>query len=170
MQQIDITELGKEDVFGLIGKEWGLVTAGRKEKFNMMTISWGALGELWGKHVAIVYIRPERYTHEFIEQQSRLTLSFLGEKGHEAYKICGTKSGRDFNKAEAAGLQPVILADDLITYEQARLTLVCRKMYKGRFEPDHFLDKAQLERWYNDQLGGGLHDIYFLEIETVYKA
>ena len=57
MQQIDITELGKENVFELIGKEWGLVTAGTLDNFNMMTVSWGALGELWGKHVAIIFIR-----------------------------------------------------------------------------------------------------------------
>lgn len=48
MQQIDITELGKENVFELIGKEWGLVTAGTLDNFNMMTVSWGALGKARG--------------------------------------------------------------------------------------------------------------------------
>ena len=170
MKQIDITELGKENVFELIGKEWGLVTAGTLDDFNMMTVSWGALGELWGKHVAIVFIRPERYTHDFVEQQNRLTLTFLGEAGRAAHKVCGSKSGRDLDKVAATGLKPLALADDAVTFEQARLTLVCRKMYKGHFEPEKFLDKEQLERWYNDRPGGGLHDVYFLEIEAAYKG
>ena len=103
MQQIDITELGKENVFELIGKEWGLVTAGTLDNFNMMTVSWGALGELWGKHVAIVFIRPERYTHDFVEQQNRLTLAFLGETGRAAHKVCGRQSGSNWAEATCTG-------------------------------------------------------------------
>lgn len=93
MQQIDITELGKENVFELIGKEWGLVTAGTLDNFNMMTVSWGALGELWGKHVAIIFIRPERYTHDFVEQQNRLTLAFWERLGVLLIKFVGVSRG-----------------------------------------------------------------------------
>ena len=105
-----------------------------------------------------------------MEQQNRLTLTFLGEAGRAAHKVCGSKSGRDLDKVAATGLKPLALADDAVTFEQARLTLVCRKMYKGHFEPEKFLDKEQLERWYNDRPGGGLHDVYFLEIEAAYKG
>jgi hypothetical protein len=34
----------EDNVFKLIGAEWMLVTAGKKESFNMMTASWGGLG------------------------------------------------------------------------------------------------------------------------------
>ena len=48
--------------FKLIGKDWMLITAGDKEKFNTMTASWGGVGIMWGKPVATAYIRPQRYT------------------------------------------------------------------------------------------------------------
>lgn len=66
MKKIEVSELN-DNVFTTIGKEWMLVTAGTKDKFNMMTASWGCLGWLWNKPVAVMFIRPERYTHEFIE-------------------------------------------------------------------------------------------------------
>ena len=38
-----------ESPFKLIGDDWALVTAGDREKFNTMTISWGGVGIMWGK-------------------------------------------------------------------------------------------------------------------------
>ena len=100
MEKIDVTTL-HDNVFTTIGKEWMLVAAGNEEKFNMMTASWGCLGWLWNRPVAIVYIRPERYTHEFIEANDTMNLVFLGnsEEARKAYAFCGAKSGRDFDKA-----------------------------------------------------------------------
>ena len=85
------------------------MTAGNKEKFNMMTASWGCIGWLWNKPVAVAFIRPERFTHEFIEKEDRLTLCFLGESEEmrKAYALCGAKSGRDCDKVAATGLHPV---------------------------------------------------------------
>lgn len=48
MKKIEVSELN-DNVFTTIGKEWMLVTAGTKDKFNMMTASWGCLGWLWNK-------------------------------------------------------------------------------------------------------------------------
>jgi len=109
MEKIDVTTL-HDNVFTTIGKEWMLVAAGNVEKFNMMTASWGCLGWLWNRPVAIVYIRPERYTHEFIEANDTMSLVFLGnsEEARKAYTFCGTKSGRDFDKAKEAHLTPVV--------------------------------------------------------------
>ena len=72
-----------------------LVTAGTKEKFNTMTASWGGIGWLWNKPVAFVFIRPERYTYEFVEKNDYLTLSFLGEENKKIHAVCGSKSGRN---------------------------------------------------------------------------
>ena len=35
--------------FTKIGKEWALLTAGTEGNYNTMTVSWGALGFIWGK-------------------------------------------------------------------------------------------------------------------------
>ena len=81
--------------FTKIGKEWMLVTAGDEEKHNTMTASWGAMGIMWGKNVATVYIRPQRYTKEFIDKEERFTVSFFSEEYRQALEVCGSKSGRD---------------------------------------------------------------------------
>ena len=123
MKKTDLKTLGQENAFDLISKQWMLVTAGNGEKFNTMTASWGGLGFLWNKPVAFVFIRPERYTHEFVEANERLTLSFYTEEWRKALQLCGTKSGRDTNKIAATGLTPVELESGAITFEEARLTL-----------------------------------------------
>lgn len=35
------------------------------------------IGELWGKDVVAVFVRPQRYTYEFMEKYGDFTLSFL---------------------------------------------------------------------------------------------
>ena len=73
MEKINVKELN-DNVFETIGKEWMLVCAGNKDHFNMMTASWGCLGWLWNKPVAVVFIRPERFTHGIIEENEFMTL------------------------------------------------------------------------------------------------
>lgn len=162
MKKIDIKELN-ENVFTTIGKEWMLVAAGNKGHFNMMTASWGCLGWLWNRPVAIVYIRPERYTHEFIEANDTLNLVFLGnsEAARKAYAFCGSKSGRDFDKAKEAALTPIATDNGCVSFEEARLTLTCRKLYKTQIRPEEMLCK-DIEQWYGAK--GGLHDVYIVEI------
>lgn len=170
MKEVSIETLAQENAFELIGKEWMLVTGGTKENFNMMTASWGGIGWLWNKPVAFIFIRPERFTYPLIEQNEYLTLSFLGhgEAARKIYNFCGSKSGRDFDKVKETGLKPVLTEHGAIAYEQARLTIEGRKMFRSEFKPEDFLDKDALSRWYNDQPGGSLHTMYIVEIEKVY--
>ena len=102
MKKLEVKDL-KENFFEAIGKEWMLVTAGTKEKFNTMTASWGGIGWLWNKPVAFVFIRPERYTYEFVEKNDYLTLSFLGEENKKIHAVCGSKSGRNTDKVKETG-------------------------------------------------------------------
>lgn len=66
------------NVIEMIGRQWMLVTAGSGEQCNTMTASWGGIGVIWGQPAAPVYIRPQRYTREFVDAEPRLTLSFMG--------------------------------------------------------------------------------------------
>ena len=43
-----------------IGSEWMLITAGNKDKYNMMTASWGFAGVMWNFPTAIAAVRPQR--------------------------------------------------------------------------------------------------------------
>lgn len=168
MKKQDISLLGKEDAFHLIGKEWMLITAGDSTSYNTMTASWGGLGWLWNKPVAFIFVRPERYTHDFIEKNERLTLSFFPEEQRAALQICGTKSGRDGDKVKEAGLNAKSLESGAVTFEEARMVLDCKKLFKTEMTDSAFIDKELLARWYNEKPGGGLHTIYVVEIESVY--
>ena len=44
MKKTNYEVLGSEQIIDLIGKKWMLVTAGTREKYNMMTASWGGIG------------------------------------------------------------------------------------------------------------------------------
>ncbi|MFV0588133.1 flavin reductase family protein [Bacteroides reticulotermitis] len=167
MKKVEIKDLS-DNFFEAISKEWMLVTAGDKDKFNTMTANWGGIGWLWNKPVAFVFIRPERYTHEFVEQSDRLTLSFLGEENKKIHAVCGSKSGRDIDKVKATGLVPVFTEHGSVLFEQSRLSLECKKLYTDMIKPELFLDKESLAKWY-DGSHGGFHEIYIVEIEHVWK-
>ena len=148
-----------DNVFRLIGKDWMLVTAGKRAAFNTMTASWGGLGVLWNSPVSMIFVRPSRYTYEFIEREREYTLSFFGPEEKRALQICGSKSGRDIDKVKETGLTP--LFDQPAPYfEQARLVLVCRKLYTHDLDPAAFLDPAIMGS-YKD---GDYHRMYVGEI------
>ena len=168
MKKLEVKDL-KENFFEAIGKEWMLVTAGTKEKFNTMTASWGGIGWLWNKPVAFVFVRPERYTYEFIEKSDYLTLSFLGEANKKIHAVCGSKSGRDTDKVKATGLKPIFTEQGNVLFEQARLSLEGRKLYAANIKPECFLDKESLEKWYDDA-HGGFHKMYIVEIENIWEG
>ena len=163
MREIDIKNLDFNP-FVKIGKEWMLITAGNEEKFNTMTVSWGAVGEIWGKDAAFIFIRPQRYTYEFTEKEDIFTISFYGSEYKDALRLCGSKSGRDIDKAAACGLTPVF-TDGGVTFEQAEYTIVCRKMASQFIDPAGFAD-ASIE---NNYANKDYHKMYIGEIIRVYQ-
>ena len=123
----------KVDAFGVFNRKWALLTAGDREKFNTMTVSWGGLGTLWGMDVATVYVKPIRYTHDFMERNDYFTLSFYPEGSRKALALLGTLSGRDGDKVSKSGLTPEFLEQG-VTFREAETTLVCRKIYRQDLE------------------------------------
>lgn len=116
------------DPFTKFEKDWALLTAGTEGHFNSMTIGWGALGTVWNKDVLTVYVRPDRYTWQFLKDSDTFTVAFFPERCRKALTIMGTLSGRDGDKVAAAGLTPRFLPQG-ITFEEAAETFVCRKIY-----------------------------------------
>ncbi len=159
MREITAKEI-KDNIIKLIADEWMLVASGDQSGYNMMTASWGGMGEMWGKDVAVTVIRPQRYTYEFIEKNDLFTLSFYGDK-KDIHAVCGKKSGRDTDKAAETGLTP-LFTDGTVTFEQARLTVVCKKLYASDITEEGFIDKDCL-KWYN----GDFHRMYVGEIVKV---
>ncbi len=163
MKEINIRDI-KISAPGLISDGWGLVTAGNENGFNTMTVSWGALGEIWGKDAAFIFIRPQRYTKEFLDREEYFTLSFYGEEYKSALRICGAKSGRDIDKAKEAGLTPVF-TDGTVTFKEAKYTVVCRKIAVQELNPQGFID-AGIESNYSKK---DYHIIYIGEIIKTYE-
>ena len=72
------------------------------DKFNSMVIGWGNLGVLWNMETFVVYVRQSRYTKSQIDKTKEFTVSIALDEDYdkEIYRICGTLSGRDINKAD----------------------------------------------------------------------
>jgi len=149
-----------ENVFTLLKKEWMLITAGSLSSHNTMTASWGGFGHLWNRHVCTVYVRPTRFTWDFMEESDLFTLSFLGTEHREALKLCGTTSGRDTDKIADAGLTPVESPGGSVFFDEARLVIECRKIYSNVIDPERFVDRA-LSSHYPDM---DYHTAYIGEI------
>lgn len=162
-KEISCNEIS-ENTFKLIGKDWMLVTAGDKNSYNTMTASWGGLGFLWNKNVTFTFIRPQRYTLDFMNNNDYYTLSFFDEDMRDALKFCGTKSGRDYDKAKETGLLPVF-DSDAPYFEQAKLVLVCKKLFVQDFTSDSFIDKDIDKSVY---ALGDYHKMFISEIEKVF--
>lgn len=152
-----------ESPFKLIGKDWALVTAGGESKFNTMTVSWGGVGIMWGKPVAFTFIRPQRYTIEFIEKEDCFTMSFFDEKYRDVLSFCGSKSGRDYDKVKETGLTPAFTDDGIPYFEEAKLVLVCKKMYAQFLNDESVIADDEVKKWYNDDY----HKMYISEIKKV---
>ena len=104
MKEINAEEL-KGNLIEMINKKWALVTAGDHEKANTMTVSWGSFGEFWSKPVITIYIRPQRYTKQFIDEQKEFSVCVLPEEYRKALTYCGRTSGKDVaDKFAGAGI------------------------------------------------------------------
>ena len=158
-QRIDPKNI-QENVFSLIGDQWMLVTAGTEEHCNTMTASWGGLGVLWGAPAATCYIRPQRYTKEFLDREEYFTLTFFDEKYRRALSLCGSKSGRDVDKIKECGFTVRTAACGAPYFEQARLVLVCRKRFVQEMDPGRIPQDVK-EKWYPQQ---DYHTMYIGEI------
>ena len=144
---IDPEEL-TDNPFRLIGKEWMLITAGDRSKFNMMTASWGGMGILWGRPVAICVVRPQRYTFPLMERSGTYSLTFFDAAHRHVLDYCGSHSGRDGDKGAATGLTPIVGSTGAIYFEEARLVIECKKLYAQDLQESGFVDPAIVDRNY----------------------
>lgn len=156
----------KGNLLRMLNSEWMLITAGIPESFNTMTASWGGFGVLWRKPVATIYIRPQRYTFDFVEKSEVFTLSFFGDNYRDALNFCGSKSGRDFNKPKETGLTPVATPLNGIAFKEARLIMDCRKLYSDDINPSNFIVNSIKEEIYPQH---DFHRFYIAEIASCYE-
>ena len=133
---------------------------------NPMTIGWGQVGIVWGSPIFTVYVRLSRYTYECIQAADSFTVSVprLGELA-DALTLCGTKSGRDLDKAQACGftLVPGEFVDTPIIGE-CGLHYECRIMARCQLEESD-IASDNVRRFYKTP---DHHQIILGEILTAY--
>lgn len=159
----------------MIGGEWWLIAAGSETNgYNAMTASWGHLGSIWGRRdgktkaymglpTAVVYLRPQRYTKEFMDREEIFTLSVFDESYQKALSYLGSHSGREEDKISAAGLTPVF-SDGSTYFEEAKMVFICRKLYHAPLLEDGFVDKSLIDSNYPMK---DFHEMYIGEITKV---
>lgn len=150
-----------------LDKEWALLTVGDKNKFNTMTISWGGFGTIWNKPVVTVYVRPTRYTYEFMENHDYFTISFYEENYKKDLAILGSKSGRNIDKVVRTTLTPDFL-NQSTSFKEATLTIVCKKIYYQDLDINHIdvnsISKDELDRFYQSE---PMHRMYIGEVVDI---
>ena len=156
-------EEGMDNLF----KQGAFFTAGDEEKANTMTVSWGSIGYMWKKPVFMALIRQTRYTKEFLDKGNEFTISIpYGDEMKKALGICGSKSGRDIDKEEAANIKfikgkkvkaPVV--------EGCNKYYECKVVFKQEMDLDN-IDEAIKAECYKS--GETKHTLYFGEIVEQY--
>jgi flavin reductase (DIM6/NTAB) family NADH-FMN oxidoreductase RutF len=155
--------------YGLWENDWLLLCAGdfSAKTYNAMTVSWGSLGSLWNLPIAQVFVRPQRYTYQFIDRFDTFSLNAFPEHLRKALSVMGSRSGREGDKISQAGLTPVAATSITApTFAEAKLVIECRKLYWQDLDPSHFLNPA-IEQHYPVQ---DYHRIYIGEILAVQAA
>lgn len=152
------------DIFSQFDKKWALLTSGTKDKFNSMTISWGGAGTLWNKPVVTAYVRTSRYTHDFMDENEYFTISFYPEYMKQILGVFGSKSGRDIDKMNYEGLTAKE-AGESVTFEEAELTLVCKKLFKQKLDEKNMPENI-VKAFYE---GDASHDMYIGEVVDIIK-
>ncbi len=162
LKKVSTSEIS--NAFQIIGQDYMLITAADERGVNTMTASWGGIGHMWGYDSSFIVVRPSRYTYEFIEKSNLYTLSFFGGEQKKALGICGTKSGRDCDKIKEAGLTPTPL-EGTYGFEEAKIILICQKMFYQDINPNNFLLPEIDEKWYK---GKDYHRLYIGKIISSY--
>jgi len=153
------------NAFEQFGKNWALVTAGSLNNYNTMTIGWGGVGTLWSLPVVTVYVKPIRYTWNFLNDNEYFTVTFLPEENRNDLLLLGTKSGRDGDKVAETSLQPIECDHDTVSFKQATVTLVCKKIYWQDMKSDT-LPQNIIDKYYQSEEP---HRMYVGEVVRVIK-
>jgi flavin reductase (DIM6/NTAB) family NADH-FMN oxidoreductase RutF len=100
-----------------------------------------------------------------VDREELYTLSFFdGYKKELGY--LGSRSGRDEDKVAAVGLTPVF-EEGYTYFKEAKLVVVCKKLYQAPLKEEYFLDKETMEKNYPDR---DFHDLYVGKIVKILAA
>ena len=108
---------------------------------------FGAIGMIWSKNAYFAFIKPERYTFDFIQSNENFTVSYFPKEFNKIHKVFGFKSGRDMDKISATGITPEFI-DNGITFQEANEIYICKKIYFKQMDKE--FEPADVVAKYND--------------------
>ena len=136
-----------------------------------MTIGWCQFGVIWHKPVCTVLVRRSRYTHELLEKAETFTVSFPAPGTMKSeLALCGTQSGRNVDKMQAAHLRVRnAAAGGADGVDGCAVYFECRLIHRADCAVDG-LDNALRERYYapGTKDADDWHTLYFGEILAAY--
>ena len=104
-----------------------------------------------------------RYTKKFVDEEPYFTLCVMDKSFKKQMAYLGSVSGRDENKIAKTGLTPVY-ADNTVYFQEAKLVLVCNKMYASKLQESGFLYQGTIDESYPQR---DFHTMYVGKIEKV---
>lgn len=125
------------------------LASGKEGDMNAMTIGWMTMGWLWSDPVAVVYVSPDRYTFEFMENNEYFTITAFPKEDREKLMFIGTHSGRDGDKIKDAGLTVEYTELGNPTFTNGTLMIECRKIYSDPIDSS-VMDKDIRKKFYED--------------------
>ena len=163
MKKIELSSL-QNNIFDEFNKGWALLCVGDEEKHNTMTISWGQAGHLWHKNIVTVYVRPTRYTNEFMKENDYFSVCFFKGNNRKELAYLGKVSGKDEDKITKSGLNKVMI-NNVLAFDEASYIFICKKIYVDSIKPEKFIDESIDKEYYLKDY----HDVYIGEIIEVYE-
>lgn len=157
---LDLDKEWDENPFTWFKGQGLLLAVGDKKSNNAMTIGWGSLGNVWssiGANTVTVYVAEGRYTYQFMEKYEYFTVMAFDKEDAEILMYMGTNSGRDGDKAAHLGLHTLYTENGTPYYEEAKLVLECKTIYKAPFLIEGMCEEAQ--KFYAN-FDAGVHHMY----------
>ncbi|NSW75499.1 MAG: flavin reductase family protein [Candidatus Atribacteria bacterium] len=143
-----------------------LVTEGQAQKPNVMSIGWFTLGIVWRKPVAVVLVRPSRYSFQLLEENPVFTVNVPQETMHREIELCGSYSGRNTDKFALCGFTPRYGEDPTVPMiDECQVSLLCSVVQKTKVEPSTFIAPIVTEFYPRDDF----HFVYFGEIKEAWQ-
>jgi len=136
-QQISPEEIS-DNVFKLVGKDFYVITAGKKDQSNSMTASGGGFGMIFKKPTTWCVLRSDRYPLEMILKEQTYTMSYFPEEQMKQILFLGSKSGRDSEKMKEVALTSVQTPSGEMSFQEARLIIECKLTQITTPNPEDF--------------------------------
>ncbi len=153
-----------------------LLTTKVDSKVNTMTIAWGTLGIEWNKPIFTIFVRESRFTKQQLDKNPEFTINIpINDFNKKILGVCGTKSGRDFDKISELNLtleEPKIISVSGI--KEFPLTLECKIIYSQKQDENKITEENKLKFYPNDVDGSfhgsdsDYHTAYYGEIVSAY--